>query len=203
MILLSVYLHAYSAKEGAFDQRASGFMMTLAAKASLAYQNSRLFEQQRVRGERLRQRVDQLNRIFELGQMVQTNTEPVFVLEAIAYSVQQSIGFDTVLMMLVDEETGDLRRVSQAGMPLDAFNLGKDISVSREALDDLLKPEYSKSESYFFPVQELENWYTDAVAAVSAGYNGNRSLTPKGKSSWRDGDMFIVTIMGQGGTYWA
>lgn len=193
-------LHAYSSKIGAFDQRASGFMMTLAAKASLAYQNSRLFEQQRVRGERLRQRVDQLNRIFELGQMVQTNTDPVFVLEAIAYSVQQSVGFDTVLMMLVDEETGNLRRVSQAGMPLDAFNMGKDIAVSKVALDELLKSDYRKSESYFFPVHELEKWYTEAVSAVSAGYNGNRSLTPRGRSYWHDGDMFLVPIMGQGGS---
>lgn len=192
-------IHAYDSRPNIFNERASGFMMTLAAKASLAYQNSRLYEQQRERGERLRQRVDQLNRIFELGQMVQTNTDPVFVLEAIAYSVQQSVGYDTVLMMLIDEETGEMRRVSQAGMPLDAFNMGKDVSVSEEALTDLLKPDFSRSESYFFPVQELEAWYTDAVSAVSAGYNGNRSLTPKGKLAWHDGDMFLVSIMGQGG----
>ncbi|MGB7340143.1 MAG: GAF domain-containing protein [Phototrophicaceae bacterium] len=192
-------IHVYANKAGVFDSRASGFLMTLAAKASLAYQNSQLYEQQRERGERLRQRVDQLNRIFELGQMVQTNTEPVFVLEAIAYSIQQSIGFDTVLMMIVDEETGDLSRLSQAGMPLDAFNTGKDIAVSKEALADLLKEEYAQSESYFFPAQQLENWYTEAVPAVSAAYAGNRSLNPKGQSWWHDGDMLLVSIKGQGG----
>lgn len=192
-------LHVYDSRPNVFDERESGFLMTLAAKASLAYQNSRLYEQQRERGERLRQRVDQLNRIFELGQMVQTNTDPVFVLEAIAYSIQQSVGFDTVLMMLIDEETGEMRRVSQAGMPLDAFNMGKDISVSREALDELLKSDYNRSESYFFPVEEIENWYTEAVSAVSPAYDGNRSLVPKGKFSWHDGDLFIVTIVGQGG----
>ncbi|MEO1287946.1 MAG: GAF domain-containing protein [Chloroflexota bacterium] len=192
-------IHVYDEKPAVFDGRASGFLMTLAAKASLAYQNNQLYMQQRQRGERLRQRVDQLNRIFELGQMVQTNTDPVFVLEAIAYSVQQSVGFDTVLMMLVDQETGNLNRVTQAGMPLDAFDMGKDISVSSHALSELLVDDYRISESYFFPVQEIETWYRDAVPAVSASHEGNRSVDPKGKTWWHDGDLLLVSIVGQGG----
>jgi len=192
-------IHVWDHRPNIFDSRASGFLMTLAAKASLAYQNNRLYEQQRERGERLGQRVDQLNRIFELGQMVQTNTDPVFVLEAIAYSVQQSVGFDTVLMMLVDDETGDLRRVAQAGMPLGSFNDAKDIGVSKEALDELLKPDFARSESYFFPAEDIDKWYTDAVTAVSASYEGNRSMTPKGRDWWHDSDMLLIAIMGQGG----
>ncbi|MGJ3240167.1 MAG: GAF domain-containing protein [Anaerolineae bacterium] len=192
-------IHIYDPKPNQFDNRASGFLMTLAAKASLAYQNSRLYEQQRERGERLRQRVDQLNRIFELGQMVQTNADPVMVLEAIAYSVQQSVGFDTVLMMLVNEEAHELQRVAQAGMPLLAFNTMKDIGVSLDALDELLQADYARSESFFFPIEKVEDWYTDAVPAVSAAYEGNRSINHKGQVWWRDGDMLLVSIMGQGG----
>lgn len=192
-------VHVYDHRANTFDDRASGFLMTLAAKASLAYQNSLLYEQQRERGERLGQRVDQLNRIFELGQMVQSTTEPVFVLEAIAYSVQQSVGFDTVLMMLFDEETDDLRRVAHAGMPLDAFNARKEMAISRDALNELLKEKYNTSESYFFPIEEVNEWYTDAVPAVSASYDDNRSMEPAGKSWWHDGDMLLISIVGQTG----
>jgi PAS domain S-box-containing protein len=192
-------IHVYDKKPNAFDDRAAPFLMTLATKASLAYQNSVLYVQQRERGERLRQRVDQLNRIFELGQMVQSTTEPAFVLEAIAYSVQQSVGYDTIMMMLIDEETGELKRVTHAGMPIDAFNSVKNVGISREELDNLLKPEFQNGESYFFPVQELDKWYTDAVPAVSSAFDDNRSMNPRGKSWWHDGDLLLVTIVGQGG----
>jgi GAF domain-containing protein len=192
-------IHVYDRRPNAFDDRAAGFLMTMATKASLAYQNNVLYQQQRERGERLRQRVEQLNRIFELGQMVQTNTDPVFVLEAIAYSVQHSVGYDTVLMSLVDEESGVLHRVSHAGMPLDMFISTQSLTLDHEQLNDLLKPKYRSSETYFFPIEEFNEWYTEGVAAVSAAFDDNRSIENRGKTSWHDGDILVVTIVGQGG----
>lgn len=192
-------LHVYDSRPNIFGDSDINFLRTLAAKASLAYQNSQLYEQQRERGERLRQRVDQLNRIFELGQMVQTDIDPVFVLEAIAYSVQQSVGYDTVMMLLIDQETGNLQRVAQAGMPIAAYAESESKSLSKAELDELLKDEFRTGESFFFPVHDIEEWYTEAISAVSAGYSGNRSMTPQGKSWWHDGDMLLVSIIGQGG----
>ncbi|MDP0941765.1 hypothetical protein, partial [Klebsiella quasipneumoniae] len=73
------------------------------------------------------QRVDQLNRIFELGQMIQTDTNPVMMMEAIAYSVQQSVGFDVDVMTMIDEDAGVLRRTANAGYPLDAFDKTRNV----------------------------------------------------------------------------
>lgn len=192
-------IHVFDRRPNVFDDRAARFLTTLATKASLAYQNDVLYQQQRERGEHLRQRVEQLNRIFELGQMVQTNMDPVFVLEAIAYSVQHSVGFDTVLMLLIDEETHELQRVAQAGMPLDAFSSSQDLVLSRDELDTLLKAEYRQSETYFFPIEELDNWYSDNIAIVSASFDDNRSIEGRGKTYWHDGDILVVSIVGQGG----
>lgn len=192
-------IHIYDQRPNAFDDRAAGFLMTMASKASLAYQNDVLYQQQLVRGERLRQRVEQLNRIFELGQMVQTNTDPVYVLEAIAFSIQHSVGYDTVLMLLIDEDTGNLRRVAHAGMPLETFTSTQDLTLSREDLDILLKAEYRTSETYFFPIEELKDWYTEGVPVLSAAFDDNRSLEARGKTWWHNGDILAISIMGQGG----
>jgi PAS domain S-box-containing protein len=192
-------IHVYHPTANYFDERASGFLATLATKASLAYQGDVARAEQMQRGTRLRQRVDQLSRIFELGQMIQSNTDVEVMLEAIAYSVSQSVGYDTVLITIFDESAGVLRRVAHAGMPLDAFESTKDRTISYDALQDLLKDEYRMSESYFFPIERIEDWFQPPMRALSIIFENKRSVDAISKDDWRDGDMLIVKISGQGG----
>ncbi|TVR20514.1 MAG: GAF domain-containing protein [Anaerolineaceae bacterium] len=192
-------IHLYHPDAGHFDDRASAFLMTMAVKASLAYGNAVRYSEQLERSENLRRRVDQLNRIFELGHMVQSNADPVSILEAIAYSVQQSVGFDSIVMLLLDEEAGILRRVAQAGMPIDQFEESRGSSISEAKLEELLRADFRISESYFFPVQRLREWYVEGIEALSTHYDGNRTLDMSDADSWHDGDLFIVQMVGPSG----
>src|SRR5690606_5949239 len=110
-----------------------------AAKAALSYGNNRRYLENKEQSDRLRRRVEQLNQIFELGQMLQTNVDTEMVLEAIAFSVQQSIGFDIVLLAMVDEEAGLLRRSAQAGLPIEAFEASRGQVMPLESLRVLLQ----------------------------------------------------------------
>lgn len=192
-------VHVYHHLPRYFGERSTGFLATLSAKATLAYQNSEFYRQQTERGQRLSQRVDQLNRIFELGQMVQTNTDTLAIMEATAFSVQQSVGFDTVLMLLTDEKEHVLRRVANAGMPLEAFASTKGEVLTLEVLAKLFKEEYRTSESYFFPIEEVEHWYIPGIQALSTTYVGNRSILATTKADWHEGDMLVVRMIGRGG----
>jgi PAS domain S-box-containing protein len=194
-------LHLYHNEPNQFDDRASAFLTTMAVKASLGYGNAIRYREQLDRSDRLRRRVEQLNRIFELGHMFQSNTEiaPANILEAIAYSVQQSVGFDTVVMTLVDEQAGVLRRVAHAGLPLDVFEQTRAEVVSLEQLDALLTDEYRISESYFFPVERVSGWHVEGIGALSTSYAGNRTIQPVGAGGWRDGDMLLVALLGAAG----
>jgi PAS domain S-box-containing protein len=192
-------IHAYSITPARFDERSAGFILTISTKAALGYQNASYYQQQLERNESLRQRVDQLNRIFELGQMLQSTTDNESLLEAVAYSVQQSVGYDTVLMCLVDETNGVLRRVAQAGMPIDRFNQSKRNTTSLETLMQFLKPEYRVGESFFFPAEQASKWYIKGTEALETAFPDNRSILPKGKDYWHNGDMLAVQISGQGG----
>jgi GAF domain-containing protein len=118
-------IHLYHAAPNRFDERASAFLVTLAAKASLGYGNALRYQDQLDRSNKMRRRVEQLNQIFELGHVLQSNVDQVTMLEAVADGIQQSAGYDAVVIALLDEDAGLLRRVAQAGLPLDEFELSK------------------------------------------------------------------------------
>jgi PAS domain S-box-containing protein len=193
-------LHLYHSRPNHFDERAAAFLLTLAAKASLGYGNNKRYREQLERSTRLRRRVDQLNQIFELGQMLQSNVDHVTMLEAIVYSIQQSVGFDTCVALLADDGAGVLRRVAQAGIPLDAFEQSKADVMPLATFGDLAQDRYRISESYFFPVDQADSWQAGDLLALSTDYEGKRrppvSNDPK---AWRDGDMLLVPLNGAGG----
>jgi PAS domain S-box-containing protein len=189
-------LHVYSDQPRRFDSQAASFLQTLASKGSLAYGNHLRYIENQAHSSRLRRRVEQLNQIFEIGQVFQHNADTHAMLEAIAFSIQQSVGFDVVLVTLLDEQTGTLHRVAQMGMPLEAFERSRDTMVSAELLMHALNPRYQISDSYFLPIERLSDWAFEGLSALSITYDGKRTMHPRGKHDWRDGDMLLVPLRG-------
>jgi PAS domain S-box-containing protein len=191
-------VHLYSDVAHHYDTQSVTFLVTLTAKASLGYANAARYEENVERQTRMRQRVEQLNQIFELGQMLQGNHDPIMMLEAIAYSVQQSVGFDVVLMTLVDEDD-NIRRVAQAGLPIESFEQSKGLLLPRARLDSLMQPNFTISESFFLPIDRASEWYVEGLEALTTTFDSKRTLRPQSPSDWRDGDMLLVPMMGANG----
>lgn len=189
-------IHLFDNRPDRFNDRTVIFLKTMASKAALGYGNAVRYYDQMERSRTLRQRVDQLNQIFELGQMIQTNVDPTVMLEAISYSIVQSVGFDVVVIAMIDEKEGLLKRVTQAGLPVDAFERSKSDVLPIEELDKLLHPELRISESYFYPIDTIIEWEIAGLDAVSAAFIGNRTIHAQGKDAWNDGDMLLVPIAG-------
>ena len=193
-------IHLYHSQPYAFDDRAATFLMTLAAKASLSYGNNRRYVENQERSDHLRRRVEQLSQIFELGQMLQTNVDPGSVLEAIAFSIQQSIGFDIVVMLMVDEDAGVLRRFAQAGLPIEAFEESKYKSLPMTLLRELLdNDEFRVNESHFLPAERMTEWYRDGFDVLGTDFAITRTMHPRSEEDWHDGDLLLVPLMGAGG----
>jgi len=193
-------VHLFHDDAKRFDDRAAAFLMTLATKAALGYGNYVRYREQINRSERLRRRVEQLNSIFELGHMFHSNADPVSILEAIAFSVQQSVGFDVVVMTMVDDSMQVVERVAQAGMPVDKFKESRTNTMSINNLTALLRDDYRRSEdTYFFPVEKVGEWYVENINTLSTTFDGNRTVEYSGKNGWRDGDMMLVRLRGATG----
>lgn len=186
-----------------FDQDSASFLLQLATKASLGYGNYARFQEQRERSDSLRQRVDQLNRIFELSTLLSSSTNAYELLEAVAYSVQQSVGYDQIVMLL-EENDGRLHRVAQAGMPLDMFESSRANSINTGDLQDALLPEYQVEGSavYLFRAEDADKWRKGDLAGVLETRYGN--LPPmfppeETPNMWRDGDVLVATMIGSTG----
>ncbi|MAU08712.1 MAG: hypothetical protein CL607_02730 [Anaerolineaceae bacterium] len=194
-------LHAYDTQPNRFDEQAIGFLLTMAAKAAQGYQNAENRREQEERSLRLQQRVGQLNRIFELGQLIHTGTDPIDIMEAIVYSVQSSAAFDIVIALLNNPKTHMLRRVANVGMPVHAFIDSKQYEISVASFNDAMKPEYQiagSMDSYFFPMERSPEWYTEEMRALATSFDSSRSLDGLTSNAWRDGDMLVVRISGHG-----
>ncbi len=191
-------IHLYHRDLNAFDARAADFLTTLAAKAALGYGNAVRYHEQVARSSQLRQRVEQLNQIFELGQLLHSSTDQVTMLEAIAYGVQHSVGYDVVVMLLLDEDTDTLRRVAQAGMPLDVFEQSAPATLPRARFEALCQPAYRISESYLLPAEARAEW-ADGAAALQTQFDGQREPTGTGPNAWRSGDLLLVPLTSSGG----
>jgi PAS domain S-box-containing protein len=194
-------IQLYHPSPNRFDERASAFLITLAAKASLGYGNALRYQDQLDRSNKMRRRVEQLNQIFELGHVLQSNVDQVTMLEAVADGIQQAVGYDAVVVTLVDDDAGVLRRVTQAGLPLDEFERSKVNVMPVARLQALLKDDFRISESFFFPIERVQAWYTEDLPALGTATDSSRALrsSARGTESWHDGDMLLVQIVGGGG----
>ena len=64
-------------------------------------------------------------------------------------------GFDVVVITMADQQTGVLRRVTQAGLPVDIFERSKAETIPLATVGDLLIEDLRISESYFYPIEKI------------------------------------------------
>ncbi len=188
-------VHVYADRPDAFDEEIRGFVTALVNKASIAYGNAARFREQISRGQLLSRRVEQLNQIFELSQVLRTAGDLEEVMEAVAVAIQVSAGFSVVLVSLLDEEKGVYRRVAQAGIPLAQFEEIRQIVIPRNEIEGLLRKEYQISQSYFLPAEEAEDWeqsFTDREASFY--YHREYYGTSEGFSRWHPDDALVVPL---------
>jgi len=189
-------LHLYHTHHNHFDDRTISFLMMLATKASLGFGNAKRYHEQSERSNRLRQRVEQLNQIFELGQMLQANTDQTTVIEAILYSIQQSVGFDIGLFVLMDERSKILSRVVQVGMPMDHFENSKIHTMTRDELDTIMQTQYQISESYFIPAEQHLALSLASQETLSTEFLGKSFVNLNDDNrAWQSGDMLLVPLL--------
>jgi hypothetical protein len=85
-------------------------------------------------------------------------------------------------------------------LPLDVFQESKSKTLPMDRLETLLaKDEFRISESYFLPFDKLSQWYVEGLEVFATSFSGMRTMHPRGRNDWRDGDMMLVPMFGAGG----
>lgn len=183
-------IHLYHAIADYFDERIETFVRSLAVKATTAYGNAARFREQISRNLLLSRRVEQLNQIFELGQVMRSEGELGGVLDAVAHAVQVSTGYSVVMLSLYNEELDGFQRVAQAGMPLATFEEIRQQVATHEQIDRLFQPQFRMSQSYFLPAEQQAEWGESVEPYLHTEYVASAiSYT-----AWQPTDMLLVPL---------
>ncbi len=188
--LISLY-HTRTAAFNADDQE---FVRALADQAAIAIGNSIRFEEQVRLNTALSQRTAQMEGLLRVGQKLRADVPLEETLEEIAYAIQETVGFNLVVISVVEGTPPLLRRAVAAGLPLDTFEEMKRIRQPVERYLQILREEYRQGACYFFPFQKEAEWGA-----------GVHTVTPMPEiEEWHEGqwhphDMLLVPLWGVGG----
>ncbi len=188
-------IHIYSDVAGAFDNRAVDFITALAKQSAIAFGNAARYRQQLERADQVKERTDQLAQIFELGRLLRTESNLETILEAVAHSVIDAVGFNGVLISVVDRPTRSLRRYAQAGIPIAIFEEMKKISPPLEQAESLFQVRYRISGSYLLPTEHKSDWNTPDLPITTVGAKQAAS----GPNAWRNEDVLLIPLRGGNG----
>jgi len=186
-------IHLYSPAPAAFGQRAVDFALSLTDQATTAIANARRYQEQIRANEQLRVRADRMGRIFRMGELFRQGASLPELLEEVAHSVQETVGFNTVLLSLVDERAGVLRRTAQAGLPVPVFQEMAKTTPPLEQAMGLMQDRFKISQSYFLPAQGAEELRDGLPVLQVVQQRG------EGPRAWDPEDLLIVPLYGSGG----
>ncbi len=187
-------LHLYSTQPATFDQRVIEFAQALTDQATLAITNARRYQEQIEANRALRVRAERMGRIFRLGEMFRQGASLQELLEEVAHSIQETVGFNVVLISVVDEEAGVLRRTAQAGLPLSVFEELRQTAPPLEQAYNLMQDSFRVSNSYFLPAEGSEE-----LTAGLPTYAVLQERMGSGPRAWHPDDLLLVPLTGSGG----
>ena len=173
-----------------------GFVQALAEQAAIAIGNAMRFEEQVQANIALHQRKEQMDGLLEVSQQLRADVSLEDTLEEVAYAIQETVGFNLVLISIVENWESDqllLRRVAGAGLPLELFEEAKKIRQPLAQYERILREEYRQGLCYFFPFQKINDWGRDLHLVVSMP-----EMEDWQEGEWHSHDMLLAPLRGAG-----
>jgi PAS domain S-box-containing protein len=187
-------INLYHRQPEAFDQRDMGFVESLAEHAALAIGNALRYQEQVRLNKILSVRTEQMSSLLEVSRKLRTDVPLEDTLEEIAYAIQETIGFDLVLISICEGVPGMMHRLAAAGLPLDQLEEMKRVRQPVSRFEGLYREEYQVGSCYFYPFQAREKWAEDLHTFESRAETGNWR-----EGEWHPRDMLLVPLRGAGG----
>ncbi len=181
----------------AFDHQSLTFVQSLAEQAAIAIGNALRFEEQVRSNNALRRRTEQMNRLLTISQKLRSDLPLEDALEEVAYAIQETAGFNVVLISVAEGWTGKgavLRRVAAAGLPLHKFEELARVRQPVERYERLFREEYRLGPCYFFPFDRRDDWGADLHTVVAMPPTDEWK-----EGQWHPNDMLLVPLRGSGG----
>jgi PAS domain S-box-containing protein len=175
-----------SRRLNAFSEEQLQYLQALANQAAVAIRNAWAYEEQRHQRELVRQRAEQLARLSEISRAFRSDQQLSAMLEDIAYAINETLGFNVVLISVVQGDPPMLHRVAGAGIPIVEMERLKATSQSPDVVLDLMQARFQLgAQSYYIPHTHKEIW-EDRLDT----YHGQPDNVPRSdKNCWNIDDL--------------
>ena len=148
-------LHLALPAEAAPDEARRHFLRYLADHAAIALENALLYKKQVQQGAALDRRARHLAEILHLSSAIRADLDLDQVLQFIARSLHDALGFGVVLVSVVDErDPRQLRRAAGAGLAADVLPQLAAERLPLELYETMMRPEVRVGHSYVLNPQE-------------------------------------------------
>ena len=183
-----------SAEKESFDQGVLEFVEGLSAQAATAIGNTQRYREQLERGDLLLRRADQLAMVLRVSRALRSDRPLEEILEEIAYAIQESVGFNLVLISVLEGEPPMQRRVAAAGIPITAFERMKEIRQPWSVVAEMMREHFRISQSYYIPAERGAHLH-ERLDVYEEGVEGAQ----REAGHWHPRDMLLVPLVGSGG----
>ncbi len=147
-------IHLHSNVPEFFTRETADAIQTLAIQTAIALGNALQYQGERQRAELLRRRAETLVKLTDVSYDLAFDQPLDQALQSVARGIRDSTPFHVVLVSLYESETGLLKRVTAVGIPQETLH---DLMARKQpyaALQQLMRPEFKISRSYFIPADE-------------------------------------------------
>ena len=189
-------IHLHSDRPGFFDQASLEVIQTLASQAAVALGNVQRYQEQRQSTELLRRRAETLTKLTKVSQVLDFDQPLEQSLRTIANSIREATSFQAVLISIYEKETGMLRRITGVGFPPDTLNTLMSRKQPLTSIQQMLKPQFRISRTYFIPVDEAPIIPAD-VHMVTLDLDDKTGKSP---NAWDPDDFLIIPLEDDQGT---
>ena len=138
--------------------------------------------------ESTKRRTEELTKILEVGNSVNSNLDLDLVLTQVVNAARESLGFKIVLLRMLNDD-GILEAKAFAGLETDAMSMLEESKIPESQFRSWLREEFRISGSYF--ISHTRNFWSD----TDGGYVPN--LGERGEGEWHQDDTLFVPMWTQ------
>ena len=173
-----------------FTSETAEWIEMLAAQASLSVNNAQRYQVEKQRSELMRRRSETLVRLTDVSHSMGSDQPMDQALQIIARGIHDATPFRVVLMSIVESESGLLRRVTGVGIPQDTLNELLARKQPLSSVQQLMRPEFKVSRSYFIPADQTPVFPPDMHSVLlDVSSPAQRSV-----NTWNADDFLIIPL---------
>ncbi len=183
------FFDLHSKDENGFDEIDIELLRSLSVQAAIALANAFRNRDQQRRAELLNRRTQTLLQLFETSQALRVDQPLEDALHLIANGIVEATPFSIVLISLYDSETGQLNRVTHAGLTDDVWETVSAHPQPWNSVQQLMREDFKIGNLYFIPNDQAPVIPSDVQFITSLAEAASDQ-----PNAWHPDDALIIPI---------